>query len=141
MHIAGHLSKREAQIMDLAYAQGSVVAADLEAALPGGPSNSAVRSHLRTLEDKGLLVHAERDGRFVYRPVQSREAVARAELRRVLETYFGGSVPALVATLVEEAGGRLTPWEREELGRLVLPGSAGFSPPESGPEEEGPPQP
>ena len=119
MHIAGQLSKREAQIMDLAYARGSVVAADLEAALPGAPSNSAVRTHLRTLETKGLLVHAEEEGRYVYRPVHSRESVARDELRRLLASYFGDSPTALVAVLLDQEGQKLTEWEREELRALI----------------------
>ncbi len=119
MKIVGHLSKREAQIMDLAYAQGSVIAADLEAALPGKPSNSAVRTHLRTLETKGHLVHEEEEGRFVYRPTKPRETVAKGELRRLLDAFFGGSVTAVVSTLLDEEKDRLTPWELEELHRMV----------------------
>ncbi len=117
--LSGNLSKREGQIMDLAYAQGVVTAADLEAALTGGPSNSAVRTHLRTLETKGMLVHAEENGRFVYRPVKPREAVAKGELRRLLASFFGGSVTAVVSTLLDQEKDSLTAEELNELQRMV----------------------
>lgn len=119
MKLSGHLSKREGQIMDLAYANGSITAADLEAALPGGPSNSAVRTHLRTLENKGLLAHTEEEGRFVYRPTEPRDAVARGELHRLLASFFGGSVTAVVSTLLDEERDRLTPAEFAELQKMV----------------------
>ena len=119
MKLSGNLSKREAQIMDLAYARGAITAADLEAALSGGLSNSSVRTHLRTLETKGHLVHAEEDGRFVYRPVRPRETVARGELHRLLASFFGGSVTAVVSTLLDEERDRLTSEEFAELSRMV----------------------
>ena len=118
MKLSGNLSKREAQIVDLAYERGRVLAADLEAAL-GGLSNSAVRTHLRTLETKGYLLHTEEEGRFVYRPVRPREAVARGELHRLLASFFGGSVTAVVSTLLDEKRDRLTPEEFVALHRMV----------------------
>ena len=118
MKLSGNLSKREAQIMDLAYERGSVVASDLEADL-GGLSNSAVRTHLRTLEAKGHLGHVEENGRFVYRPTRPRETVARGELHRLLASFFGGSVTAVVSTLLDAERDRLTPEEFVELSRMV----------------------
>ena len=118
MKLSGNLSRREAQIMDLVYASGEIAATDLESAL-GGLSNSAVRTHLRTLEAKGHLRHDEEAGRFVYRPTRPREAVARGELHRLLASFFGGSVTAVVATLLDEERDRLTPEELAELQRMV----------------------
>ena len=118
MKLSGNLSKREAQIMDLAYARGAISAPELEKDL-GGLSNSAVRTHLRTLETKGHLVHTEEAGRFVYRPVRPRETVARGELGRLLASFFGGSVTAVVATLLDEERDRLTPEEFAELSQMV----------------------
>lgn len=118
MKLSGNLSKREAQIMDLAYQRGAIAAADLETAL-GGLSNSAVRTHLRTLETKGHLAHTEEDGRFVYRPTRPREAVAKGELSRLLASFFGGSVTAVVSTLLDQERDRLTSEELSELQRMV----------------------
>jgi BlaI family penicillinase repressor len=118
MKLSGTLSKREGQIMDLAYARGSITAADLETDL-GGLSNSAVRTHLRTLETKGHLSHTEEEGRFVYRPTKPREAIARGELHRLLSSFFGGSVTAVVSTLLDEERDRLTPEEFTQLQKMI----------------------
>ena len=61
----------------------------------------------------------EEEGRFVYRPVQPREAVAKGELHRLLASFFGGSVTAVVSTLLDEERDRLTPEEFSELHRMV----------------------
>lgn len=71
MKLGGNLSKREHQIMDLAYERGTITATDLETALPGGISNSAIRSYLRALEAKGFLTHEEEGVRFIYRPIRA----------------------------------------------------------------------
>lgn len=104
--------------MDLAYARSSLTATDLETAL-GGLSNSAVRTHLRTLETKGHLEHTEEDGRFVYRPTKPKEAIARGELHRLLSSFFGGSVTAVVSTLLDEERDRLTAEELAELQKMI----------------------
>src|SRR5579884_2217683 len=102
MKLGGNLSKREHQIMDLAYERGEIAATDLEQALPGNISNSAIRSYLRSLEAKGFLRHEQDGVRFVYRPTRARDAVARVEAARLLNTFFGGSVSGVLATLLNE---------------------------------------
>lgn len=104
--------------MDLVYARGSIVATELEIDLHG-LSNSAIRGHLRTLEAKGHLMHVEEGGRFVYRPTRPRETVARGELNRLLSSFFGGSVTAVLSTLLDVEKDRLTPKELEELRKMV----------------------
>ncbi len=118
MKLSGILSKREAQIMDLVYARGTIAAVELERDL-NGLSNSAVRGHLRSLEAKGHLRHTEESGHFVYRPTHPRETVARGELHRLLSSFFGGSVTAVLCTLLDEEKDRLTPEDLAELGRMV----------------------
>jgi predicted transcriptional regulator len=119
MKMSGNLSRREQQIMDLVYERGTIVAGELEAALPGQPSNSAVRAHLRTLEAKGLLSHTEEQGRFVYRPTKPQEAVARGELSRLLTSFFGGSVTAVVSTLLDQERERLSEDDVAELRKMI----------------------
>ncbi|RYG40547.1 BlaI/MecI/CopY family transcriptional regulator, partial [bacterium] len=119
MKLGGKLSKREHQIMDLAYERGSVTASELESTLAGAPSNSAIRSYLRSLEAKGFLNHIQEEGRFVYRPIQDRDAVARGEASRLLKTFFGGSISGMLATLLSERETDLTDEELEEMRRMV----------------------
>lgn len=119
MKLGGNLSKREHQIMDLAYEHGSIGSGELEQLLPGKPSNSAVRVHLRALEAKGHLYHVEEPGRFVYMPTRPRDAVAKGELARLLSTFFGGSITAAVSTLLDQERDNLSPSDLAELRHLI----------------------
>ena len=54
-----HLSRRERQIMDVIYAKQQASALEVMAALPDPPGKTAVRTHLRILEEKGHLAHEQ----------------------------------------------------------------------------------
>lgn len=105
--------------MDLAYERGAIAATDLEEALTGNLSNSAVRSYLRSLEMKGYLRHEEEGVRFVYRPTRPRDAVARGEANRLLNTFFGGSVSGVLATLLSEKEIDISDAELAEMRRMI----------------------
>ena len=105
--------------MDLAYEHGSIGSGELEELLPGKPSNSAIRVHLRSLEAKGFLHHVEEPGRFAYRPTRPRDEVARVETARLLTTFFGGSISAAVSTLLDQEKDKLTPQDILELRQLI----------------------
>jgi len=119
MKIAGFASKRENQILDLVYERGRVTATEVEEALPGRPSNSAVRWQLRTLESKGLLTHIEENGTYVYLPTSPRETVAKGELSRLVSSFFGGSVTSVMTALMDQQKDRLTEADIEELHRII----------------------
>jgi BlaI family penicillinase repressor len=119
MKLGGNLSKREHQIMDLAYERGAIGSGELEELLPGKPSNSAIRVHLRSLEAKGFLDHVEEPGRFLYRPIRPRDTVARGELSRLLSTFFGGSITSAVSTLLDQERDKLTSEDIVELRKLI----------------------
>ncbi len=119
MKLGGNLSKREHQIMDLAYERGSIGSGELEELLPGKPSNSAIRVHLRSLEAKGFLRHVEEPGKFAYLPTRPRDEVARVETARLLSTFFGGSISAAVSTLLDQEKDKLTARDIVELRRLI----------------------
>src|SRR4051794_40177538 len=96
------LSRREREIMDIVYARGAATAADVAAALPDPPSYSSVRALLRILEEKGHLKHREDGPRYVFLPTEPRARASRSALRRVVETFFEGSLASAVAALVDE---------------------------------------
>lgn len=119
MKLGGNLSKREHQIMDLAYERGVITATDLQEALTGNLSNSAVRSYLRALEAKGFLSHEEEGVRFVYRPIRERDTVARGEANRLVNTFFGGSISGVLATLLSEKEVNISDAELDEMRRMI----------------------
>jgi predicted transcriptional regulator len=95
------LSRRERQIMEVIYARGRATAAEVRERLPDPPSYSAVRAMLRILEDKGHLVHESDGPRYVFLPTTPREQARETALRRVVQTFFGGSPENAVAALLE----------------------------------------
>ena len=109
------LARRERQIMEIVFLLGQATAADVLAELPDPPSYSAVRAHLRILEDKGHLRH-NRDGvRYVFSPIVGRDRARRSALTQVVQTFFGGSAEQAVATLLDLSHEKLTD---DDLGRL-----------------------
>ena len=119
MNAETHLSRRERQIMDVLHRSSRATAAEVQAALPQAPSYSAVRALLRILEAKGHLKHFKDGARYVYQPKVSRETARRSALRRVVSTFFEGSVAQAVAALLETADTRLADSEFEQLKRLI----------------------
>ena len=113
------LSRRERQIMDVLHARGSATVADVLAGLPDPPSYSAVRALLRILEDKGHVKHRTEGAKYVYLARASRQAVTRAALRRLVSTFFSGSVSQAVAALLEESDTRLSEPELQKIDKLI----------------------
>lgn len=116
MNTNTELSRRERQIMDIVYRRGEATAAEILADIADPPSYSAIRALLRVLETKGHLDHREDGPRYVFRPTRPRDEVSDSALKRVVRTFFGGSVEATVAALLDLDAGTLT---QEELDRLA----------------------
>ena len=114
-----HLSRRERQIMDIVYRRGKATAAEVLAELPDPPSKTAVRTLLRILEDKGHLTHQQEGQTYVYRPSRPRTVAARSAFRRVLETFFDGSLEKAVAMHLGDAATELSPEELARLAELI----------------------
>lgn len=95
------LSRREREIMDLVYELSTVTVRDLTERLSTPPTDGAIRTMLSRLEEKGLLRKGASDGRAVWSPKQSRSRAQRSALRRLLQTFFDGSVEHAVSALLE----------------------------------------
>lgn len=114
-----HLSRRERQIMDALHQHGRATAAEVQAVLPDPPSYSAVRALLRILETKGHIKHLKEGARYVYKPCVSQEAARRSALKRLVSTFFAGSVTQAVAGLLEQAETRLSESELKRLEEMI----------------------
>lgn len=115
--VTGALGRRERQIVEIIYRRGRATAAQVLADLPDSPTYSSVRGMLRHLEGKGYLRH-EQDGlRYVYVPTSPKKDVRASALSHVVRTFFDGSLPSAVATLLESRP--LTQEEYERLSRLL----------------------
>jgi BlaI family penicillinase repressor len=113
------LSRRERQIMDILHRRGEATAGEVLAELANPPSYSAVRALLRVLEQKGRIAHSERGRTYVYRPTASRQVVRRQALQHMVFTFFGGSVEAAAAALLDLSGGGLDHATKKRLARRI----------------------
>ncbi|MBC7853437.1 MAG: BlaI/MecI/CopY family transcriptional regulator [Pirellulaceae bacterium] len=113
------LSRRERQIMDIVYSHGEASAATVHTALPDPPSYSAVRALMAILVEKGHLKHRSEGGRYIYSPTRRRAQVGRSALRRVLDTFFEGSLEKAVAAILHGSDGNLSQAELKRLSELI----------------------
>jgi predicted transcriptional regulator len=114
-----HLSRRERQIMEIIHQRRTATAAEVHAALPNPPGYSAVRALLCILENKGHLLHKKDGLRYVYLPTESREKASRSALKRVLSTFFEGSVTQAVAALLSSSDTKVSSEELNKLQQII----------------------
>ena len=114
-----NLSRRERQIIEVIYARGEATAAEVQEALTDPPSYSAVRALLRILEEKGHVKHRQDGPRYVFMPIQPREEASRSALKRVVQTFFEGSMSDAVAALVDAEAGKLSAEDLKRLEAIV----------------------
>lgn len=115
----GGFSRREREIMDVLYRCGHATAAEVLAELESPPGYSAVRAHLRTLEEKGHVRHEQDGARYVYFPTVPRERARKSALRTLVSTFFDGSPEQVVAALVDGTASRLSREELDRMARLI----------------------
>jgi len=113
------LSRREREIIGILHRMGSASAAEVRGEMERSPSDSAVRTHLRILEEKGWLHHRAEGTRYIYFPVQSAETTKRKALTNVVRTFFQGSLSDVVAALLDKESGRLDEAELRRIETII----------------------
>jgi predicted transcriptional regulator len=109
------LTGREREIMNALFTLGNRASAEeIRAQLAEPPSGSSVRVMLARLEKKGYLRHTADGVRFVYSATESPDKAKRMALRRYVQTFFGGSLAQMVASLVRQES-----WTETELEELA----------------------
>jgi predicted transcriptional regulator len=112
------LPRREREVFERLCGLGEATAASVRAALSDPLSDSAVRTLLKRLEERGLVARDTGPLGFVYRPVPGAATVAAGALRRMVDTFFAGSA-AGAATALLGMSGPLSPDEITALERLL----------------------
>ena len=113
------LSRRERQIMDTLFRRGRVSAADVQTDLPDPPSYSAVRAHLRILEEKGHIRHVQDGPRYIYIPTMTKDRAKRSALRHLVETFFNGSAEQAMAALLDDESTVISEADLDRLSGLI----------------------
>lgn len=119
MPVDEQLSRRERQILQFLFRNGPSTAQDVKEGIVEPPSYSAVRAHLATLERKGFARHSTDGPRYVYEPVEPVGRAGRSALRKLLDTFFDGSVRDALATMLEVRKNKLSEKDLRELKDLI----------------------
>jgi len=102
--------------MDIIYAHGEASISDVLKELPDPPARGALGRMIRILEDKGHLKHYPKGREFIFQPTVPRQQAGPSALRRVVDTFFCGSLRQAVAAHLAQ---RDTDISDEELKRLA----------------------
>lgn len=105
--------------MEILFRRGRATAAEIHQDMADRPSYSAVRAHLRTLEEKGHARHEAEELRYVYSPVAQVSRARRTALRELVDTFFGGSPARAASALLDDRSARLTSEELDQLSELI----------------------
>ena len=113
------LSRRERQIMDIIYQLGQATAAEVLERLPAPPTNSAVRTMLKLLEEKGFLKHKQEGVRYIFLPTLAREKAGKSALKQLVDTFFDGSESEAVAAILDLSRTKISQEELDRLSELI----------------------
>jgi predicted transcriptional regulator len=116
---AATLSRRERQIMDVLFARGEATVNQICEALPDPPTPMAIRRTMHILENKGHLKRRLEGREVIYGPRETRGKAGRNAFKRVLETFFGGSLEEALAAHLLSRKDKMTIEERERLVALI----------------------
>jgi predicted transcriptional regulator len=105
--------------MDIVYRLGRASASEVQAELTGEPAYSTVRTHLRILEEKGMLRHEAEGTKYVFFPTVPLKRASNSALRHLLNTFFEGSAERMVAALLDAKSKHLTPGELSRIAKLI----------------------
>ena len=113
------LTRRERQLMDVVYRRREATAREILDELPDAPSYSTVRTLLTLLVKKGQLLCTPGDRAHRYRPARQRTVAAESALRRLVRTFFDGSVANAVSGLLSLRDQTLSPEEIAHLEEMI----------------------
>ena len=115
-------TKGELDVMRILWAHGEMKPAEIQERFPREIKNSALRSYLSILLEKGHLTRRKVGKAFYYKPKTRRESAFRNTLRSFLDTFCEGSAEGLLVRLIKSE--KLSEKELLELKRLADEGEA-----------------
>jgi BlaI family penicillinase repressor len=110
-------TKGELDVMRILWAQGEMKPAEIQQKFPRDIRNSALRSYLTILLEKGHLTRRKVGKAFYYRPKTRRDSAFRNTLRSFLDTFCEGSAEGLLVRLIKSE--ELSEKELLELKRIA----------------------
>lgn len=119
MDLQSQLSRRERQIMDIVYAHGEASVSDVLAEIPNPPARGALGRLITILENKGHLRHYQKGREYIYQPTVPVQKAGPSAMRRVVDTFFGGSLRQAVAAHLAQKDTDISDKELRRLAGLI----------------------
>jgi len=113
------LTRRERQVMEILFSMGGGTVNDVRDGLPDNPTYSSIRATLARLAAKGELSYSEQGPRYLYSPAVSVGKARMSALKKVVDTFFGGSSLKTMTALLGEVSKQVGAAELEELEKQV----------------------
>ena len=106
MGLADNISDAEWTVMQVLWDLKQATAGDVIERLEGATdwNHRTIRTLIRRLVDKGLVLHTVEGQRHLYRPAASRQSCVRDEGRSFLTRVFQGDISSLLTHFAREAG-------------------------------------
>ncbi len=101
--------------MDVLHRMRKASAAQVQEEMPDPPSYSAVRAHLRILEDKGHVRHQVDGPRYIFEPTVEREQERTSAVKHLVRTFFDGSTEAAMVALLDASDTKLSKKQKDDL--------------------------
>jgi BlaI family penicillinase repressor len=115
---SSQLTRLELQIMEVLWPIGAGTVLEVQHSIPGEPlAYTTVQTMLNILHRKGRVKRKLIGKAYTYSPILSRETAVRDALVDVVDRMFGGSVEALVMSLLKTK--QLDPKKLRELNEFV----------------------
>lgn len=105
--------------MDIIYAHGEASLSVVLAELPDPPARGALGRMIHILEEKGHLKHYPKGREFIFQPTISRKHAGPSALRRVVNTFFSGSLRQAVAAHLAQQDNEISDDELKHLAELI----------------------
>lgn len=113
------LSRRERELLEIIHRLEAPTLTEIIEEISNPPVRAAVRTLLNVMERKGHIRHDKRGREFVYHATRSREMEGGSSLRRLLSTFFKGSLKDAISCHFAESPKELKESEIEELSDLL----------------------
>lgn len=110
-------TKGELDVMRILCSDGEMKPSEIQERFPREIKNSALRSYLSILLEKGHVARRRVGKAYFYRAKTRRERAFRHTLRSLVETFCGGSAEGLLVKLIKSE--KLSEKELLELKRIA----------------------
>lgn len=107
----------ELNVMKILWEHGELKPMEIQSHYPSEIKNSALRSYLTVLLEKGHVQRRMIGKAFHYKATTRSSATMKHSLRRIVDTFFEGSTEALMMNLIKSE--KLSDKELLELKRMA----------------------